>query len=67
METYTATTVTYIQQPPPQYVVQPQVFTPVPVAQVITVRQNTYGVEKSVGLGVAEIILRVICLVRYYQ
>lgn len=56
METNTA--VTYVL---PQ---QPQVVTPVvPVqTQVITVTQSSYGVEKSVGLGVTEIILRVICL-----
>ena len=40
--------------------------TPVPVAesQVVTpAKESTYGVEKSVGLGVAEIVLRVLCLV----
>ena len=37
---------------------------PVPVqTQVVSVTQPAQGVEKSVGLGTAEIVLRVICLV----
>ena len=51
----TNTTVTYV------FPAQPQ---PVPVqTKVVSVRQSTYGAEKSVGLGAAEIVLRVICLV----
>ena len=34
--------------------------------QVVSVKHPTYGAEKSVGMGVAEIVLRVICLVSYY-
>ena len=65
----TNTTVTYITPPQPQVVVQPyEVAVPFPVqTQVITVRQNTYGAEKSVALGVSEIIMRVICAVSYVQ
>ena len=60
----TNTTITYMPPPPPHMIVQPHVVTPVPVqTQVVTVRERTYGAEKSVGLGVTEIILRVICLV----
>ena len=69
----TNTTVTYVYPPQPQvYPPQPQVYPevyppqpqPVPVqTQVVSVRQSTYGAEKSVGLGAAEIVLRVICLV----
>ena len=64
METNTtaSTTMMYTYQP------QPQVLTPMPVqTQVISVRQSTYATEKSVGLGVAEIILRIICLVSLPQ
>ena len=54
-DTTASTTVMYTYQP------QPQVL---PVqTQVISVRQSAYNTEKSVGLGVAEIILRIICLV----
>ena len=31
--------------------------------RVVSMEGSTYGAEKSVGLGVAEIILRVICMV----
>ena len=62
----TNTTITYMPPPYPHMIVQPHVVTPVPVqTQVVTVRQ-TYGAEKSVGLGVTETILRVMCLVSYY-
>ena len=63
----TKSTITYVIPSQPQVVVQPyEVAMIAPVqTQVITVRHNTYGVEKSVGLGVTEIILRVICLVSY--
>ena len=47
------TNVTYVYPP-----AQPQ---PVPVqTKVVSMPEPTYGAEKSVGLGVAEIILRVI-------
>ena len=61
-------TIAYMPPPPPptHVVVQPHVVTTVPVqTQVVTVRRSTYGAEKSVGLGVTEIILRVICVVSY--
>ena len=45
------------------YPPQPEVVMPPVQTQVVSVRQSTYGAEKSVGLGAAEIVLRVICLV----
>jgi len=52
----TKTTVTYAY-PPQHQIVTPQ-------TQVVSVRElSTYGTEKSVALGAAEIILRIICLV----
>ena len=66
----TNATITYAMPPraQPQVVVQSyEVAMPAPVQTQVAnaVRENTYGVEKSVGLGVTEIILRVICLVSY--
>ena len=63
----TNATIAYVMPPQPQVVVHShEVAIPAPVqTQVTTVRENSYGVEKSVGLGVTEIILRVICLVSY--
>ena len=62
MESQTNTSVTYVYPP------QPEVIMPaMPVqTQVVSVKHSTYGAEKSVGMGVAEIVLRVICLVSYY-
>ena len=64
MESQTNTSVTYVYPP------QPNVIMPaMPVqTQVVSVKHPTYtyGAEKSVGMGVAEIVLRVICLVSYY-
>lgn len=59
----TNTTITYVYPPQPQVVVQPQVVTHVPATQFVSGRSDTRGIEKSVGLGVSEIILRVICSV----
>ena len=52
----TKTSVTYAYPPQPQVLTQP--------TQVVSVRgSSTCGAEKSIGLGVAEIILRILCLV----
>ena len=64
METDTTASTTVMHT----YPTQPQVLTTMQMPlqrQVISVRQSTYATEKSVGLGVAEIILRIICLVSW--
>ena len=67
----TNTTNTYVYPPaqpqPNTYVYPPAQPQPVPVqTKVVSMSGPTYGAEKSVGLGVAEIILRVICLVSQF-
>ena len=56
----TKTSVTYAYPPQPQVLTQQTEQQ----TQVVSVRgSSTCGAEKSIGLGVAEIILRILCLV----